>query len=86
MCLTPDNKYLYVTGTTKRSVDGEIVFEVRRFVCLFCSTHGSCFQVKPICLDLDTMVLKNQPDFTNIPWVDCDYEVRVTANNDFVAM
>ncbi|KAF1745852.1 hypothetical protein GCK72_022299 [Caenorhabditis remanei] len=43
-------------------------------------------EIKPSCLDLETMVFKHVPDFTIRPWVEYEFSVRITANNDFVAI
>ncbi|CAL2052738.1 unnamed protein product [Caenorhabditis brenneri] len=48
--------------------------------------RDSSLLIKPTCLDLETMVVKNMPDFTFHNWVDHGYTPRVTANNDFVAI
>lgn len=43
-------------------------------------------EVKPTCLDLESMTIKNLPDFSIHPWVEYDYPIRITANNDFVSI
>ncbi|UMM38931.1 hypothetical protein L5515_016194 [Caenorhabditis briggsae] len=43
-------------------------------------------EIKPTCLDLETMVIKSTPDFSIHPWVEYDYSACITANNDFVAL
>uniref|UniRef100_A0A1I7T8W4 CNH domain-containing protein n=1 Tax=Caenorhabditis tropicalis TaxID=1561998 RepID=A0A1I7T8W4_9PELO len=48
--------------------------------------NKSFIEVKPICLDLETMVVKSSPDFKAMPWIDCDYKINITANKDFLAI
>ncbi|CAI2355666.1 unnamed protein product [Caenorhabditis sp. 36 PRJEB53466] len=43
-------------------------------------------EIKPTCVDLETMTIRKIPDFSAVAWVAFSYDVRITANNDFVAL
>lgn len=43
-------------------------------------------QIKPTCIDLETMTIHNIPDFEAKDWVGYEYDVRITANRDYLAV